>query len=237
MLDSRGPSHHDASMKIVASDGTRVDYDVVGAGPALLLLHGFSFDRTMWSRSGWIERLESDHRVVSLDLRGCGNSDKPLVPSAYSLDAHLADIEAVLEELAIERPVVWGWSFGATLALHFAKRGRVAATVAAGTYFGRIFTPAYVEARRSATTSELQRARWSGLESCPAIEPDEICGPLLVYTGTRDGNVVRELQRQRGSIEKTGGMLHVLEGLNHMELVTAVAPVGAVVLPFIQRVV
>jgi len=80
----------------------------------------------------------------------------------------------------------------------------------------------------------LQRARWSGLESWPAVEPNEVHGPLLVYTGTRDGNVARKLQHQRASIEATGGKLHVLEGLNHIELLTPNGPVSDVVMPFIR---
>jgi pimeloyl-ACP methyl ester carboxylesterase len=202
----------------------------------MLLLHGFSHDRTIWIRTGWVERLRSEFRVVTLDLRGCGESDKPSVASAYSLEAHLADIDAVLLELGVERPIVWGWSFGATLALHLAKNTLVARTVAAGTYFGQIFTSAYVEARLSEVTGALQRARWSGLEPWSAVEPNEVRGPFLVYTGSRDGNVVRELERQRASIQAVGGHLHVLEGLNHIELLTATAPVAAVVGPFICAV-
>ena len=175
-------------MKVGSLDGTRVSYDVVGTGPPILLLHGFSHDRTIWTRTGWVERLQS----------------------------------------------VWGWSFGATRACHLAKNTIVVGTITAGTYFGRIFTSAYVEARLSEASDALQRARWSGLESWPAVEPNEVHGPLLVYTGTRDGNVVRKLQHQRASIEATGGKLHVLEGLNHIELLTANGPVSDVVMPFIR---
>ena len=211
-----------------------MSFDVVGDGSPILLLHGFSHDRTIWTRTRWIELLQSEFTVVTVDLRGCGTSAKPELPTAYSLEAHVADIEAILAELGVARPIVWGWSFGATVALHLAKNSIAAATVAAGTYFGPIFTPAYVEARLSTSLSALERARWSGLESWPAVEPDQIRGPLLVYTGTRDGNVVRELQRQRSSIEAVGGQLHVLEGLNHIELLTATEPIAAVVGPFIR---
>ena len=221
-------------MIVTSIDGTRIGYDVVGAGPPLLLLHGFSYDRSLWSRTGWVARLRPEFTVIAIDLRGCGESDKPESPAAYSLEMHIADIEAVIVELGFECPVVWGWSLGATIALHLAKSTSVAATVAAGTYFGPIFTPTYVEARRTEARSELERVRWSGLESWPAVEPDEIRGPLLVYTGTRDGNVARELRRQRASIEAAGGTLHVLDGLNHVELATAIEPVAAVVEPLIR---
>lgn len=221
-------------MNVASPDGAQISYDVVGSGPPVLLLHGFSHDRTIWTRTGWVERLQSQFTVVTLDFRGCGASDKPESPPAYSLEAHVADVEAVLSELGIERPIVWGWSFGATVALHLAKNTMATATAAAGTYFGTIFTSAYVAARLSEASSALESARWTGLESWPMVEPNEVRGPLLVYTGTRDGNVVRELQRQRSSIEAAGGHLHVLEGLNHIELLTATKPVAAVVGPFIR---
>jgi len=237
LLGDRAKHNADpVTMNIASLDGTRITFDLVGTGQPILLLHGFSHDRTIWTRTGWVERLRSEFRVVALDLRGCGESDKPSAADAYSLEAHIADIDAVLLELHIERPMVWGWSFGATLALHLAKNTMVARTVAAGTYFGPIFTSAYVEARLSEATGALQRARWSGLESWSAVAPSEVRGPLLVYTGTRDGNVVRELQRQRASIETAGGHLHVLEGLNHIELLTATRPVAALVEPFIRAV-
>ena len=221
-------------MIVASSDGTRIGYDVVGAGPPLVLLHGFSHERSLWSRAGWVARLRPEFTVIAIDLRGCGESDKPESSDAYSLEMHIADIEAVIVELGFECPIVWGWSLGATIALHLAKSTSVAATVAAGTYFGPIFTPTYVEARRTEARDALQRTRWSGLESWSAVEPDEIRGPLLVYTGTRDGNVVKELLRQRGSIEATGAALHVFDALNHLELVTAVDAVAAVVVPFIR---
>lgn len=223
-------------MNALSRDGVRIAYDVAGTGPPIVLLHGFSHDRTIWTRARWVERLQGQFTVVTLDLRGCGVSDKPQATGSYSLASHIGDVEAVLAQLGIVYPIVWGWSFGATVALHLAKQGIVAATVAAGTYFGPIFTPAYVQARLAEAPSDLARARWSDLRSWPTVAPDEIHAPMLVYTGTRDGNVVRQLEQQRSSIEAAGAHLHVLAGLNHIELITATEPVAAVVEPFIHAV-
>ena len=219
---------------VVSSDGVRTAYDVAGTGPPMLLLHGFSHDRTMWARAGWVERLRAEFTVITADLRGCGASDKPSTPDAYSLAAHLDDLATILRAVDRERCIVWGWSLGATIALHLAARVDLVATVAAGTYFGPIFTADYVERRRNATRNVLQRARWSGLESWPAVEPEQVRGPLLLYSGTRDGNVVRVLERQRRSIEAVGAALQVLDGLDHLDLVAAVEPVAAVVMPFVR---
>ena len=100
-------------MKGASRDGVQIAFDVVGAGPPILLLHGFSHDRSIWARTGWVEHLQAEFTVVTPDLRGCGASDKPEAPADYSIEAHIADVEAVLAELGIDRPIVWGWSFGA----------------------------------------------------------------------------------------------------------------------------
>jgi non-heme chloroperoxidase len=79
-------------------------------GPSLLFLHG-------WSQCGlcWAPQFESDlardFRLVAMDLRGHGRSDKPA--DAYGDSAlWAADLHAVITELALERPVVTGWSYG-----------------------------------------------------------------------------------------------------------------------------
>ncbi|HET6473170.1 MAG TPA: hypothetical protein VFG38_15095, partial [Pseudomonadales bacterium] len=56
-------------------------------------------------------------------------------------------------------------SLGATVALHVARRGGSVATAASGTYFGPIFTPAYVESRLANSSTALERARWQGVDA------------------------------------------------------------------------
>jgi pimeloyl-ACP methyl ester carboxylesterase len=224
-------------MNVASPDGTRISFEVEGDGPPLLLLHGFSNDRTMWSRIGWVGRLRADFTVITMDIRGCGDSEKPELAAAYSLDRHLADIKAVLSSCGVGRPVVWGWSLGATIALHFAKRGEPVATVASGSYFGPIFTPTYVESWLADSSTELERARWQGLGTWPAVGAAEVRGRLLVCTGTRDGNVVSKLEDQRDSIEAMGGRLHVFSGLNHIELITVTKSVAPVIEAFLHAAV
>ena len=70
-------------------------------------------------------------RAVAIDLRGFGLSDKPLRRGEYSLDAYRADLEDVLDKLALARPVLIGHSMGGGIALHYALRSaeRVAGIV------------------------------------------------------------------------------------------------------------
>jgi proline iminopeptidase len=96
-------------------------------------------------------RLEKARRMVYLDQRGCGRSERPW-DGHYSLEVLVADLEALRQELGVERWVLLGHSFGGTLALEYAARypGRVA---------GVVFVSGFSDAQSSfsAWKSELER--------------------------------------------------------------------------------
>jgi pimeloyl-ACP methyl ester carboxylesterase len=218
-----------------SSDGVRIAYEVHGTGPVLLLLHGFSNDRSLWATHGWIAHLQPAFTVITMDMRGCGASDAPLVPNAYHLEQHLADVCAVADACSAERFCLWGWSFGGTLSLHLAARSsRCQRAVIAGTYFGRLFTEAYVQRRLAEAVQPVMRVRWQGVQSWPGIEPGDVHCPMLVYTGAADGNVVVQLQQQRAVMEAAGVHLHILSNLTHGGLVSAVDVVAPLILPFLK---
>src|SRR5437016_424051 len=222
-------------MFATSSDGVRIAYEVHGTGPALLLLHGFSNDRRLRTKHGWIARLQPAFTVITMDMRGCGDSDAPLAPDAYQVDQHLADVYAVADACHVDRFRLWGWSFGGTLGLHLAARSpRLHRAVIAGTYFGRLFTEAYVQRRLAEAVQPVWRARWQGSQSWPGVEPEDIQCPTLVYTGTGDGNVVGQLQQQRTAIETAGVCLHVFPNLSHGGLVSALEVVAPIMLPFLK---
>jgi 3-oxoadipate enol-lactonase len=96
-------------------DGGVLAYETRGAGPPLVLLHGFSFDMRAWDAQ--IDRLAEHHRVIRYDLRGFGRSTLPC--GNYS---HSEDLGLLLEELAVEKPVLVGLSLGANVALEYSLR-------------------------------------------------------------------------------------------------------------------
>ncbi len=110
-------------------NGIRLHYlDYNGGQPALIFLPGLSanahaFDGVMAAG------LSPQFRVISLDLRGRGLSDKPA--SGYSMAEHAADVIALLDALGIERAVVCGHSFGGLLTIYLASHfpARVAKAV------------------------------------------------------------------------------------------------------------
>ena len=85
------------AMFATSSDGVHIAYEIHGTGPVLLLLHGFSNDRRLWTHHGWIAHLQSAFTVITMDMRGCGASDAPLAPDAYQVEQHLADVNAVAD--------------------------------------------------------------------------------------------------------------------------------------------
>ncbi len=95
-----------------AEDGTRIAFDVQGAGPALVLLPGQANNRHWWD----LVRADFDEvrTTVAIDLRGAGESDKPDLP--YSTRLFAADVRSVLDELGVERTDVYGTSMGGRVA-------------------------------------------------------------------------------------------------------------------------
>ena len=80
----------------------------------IVLVHGWGLEsERTWIATGWVEALTPLRRVVLLDVRGHGRSDKPLDPEAYRYAAMADDVVQVLDELGIERSDYLGYSLGA----------------------------------------------------------------------------------------------------------------------------
>jgi len=108
-------------MPTVDRAGVSIYYEVVeGSGPPLVLLHGGMGSSEMWRFEGYVDALRDAFRLVLVDLRGHGRSDAPHDPSAYRIDAFIADIGAVLDALGLRSAALCGFSIGGTMAFAFA---------------------------------------------------------------------------------------------------------------------
>jgi pimeloyl-ACP methyl ester carboxylesterase len=125
-------------MPFTARSGIRIHYEVMGIGPPMLLLHGQLGSGRAWRLAGYVDDLETDWQLVTIDARGHGRSDKPTDPKAYRVSSMVADVIAVLDDLTIRSAVAFGWSMGGDTALALAALApeRVQAVVAIGA-FGR----------------------------------------------------------------------------------------------------
>lgn len=101
-------------------DGVSLYYEVHGQGPALLLTHGFAASSQMWK--GQIDTLAPHFTVLTWDMRGHGQSDYPSDPAAYSEEATVADMAALLDAVGAETAIIGGLSLGGYMSLAFHRR-------------------------------------------------------------------------------------------------------------------
>jgi pimeloyl-ACP methyl ester carboxylesterase len=99
--------------------GLRVAYERAGAGPPLVLLHGYVGDGpTTWRRQ--LDGLSDEFTVVAWDAPGAGGSADP--PEGFGLAGYADCLAGFLQRLGLERPHVAGLSFGGILALELSRR-------------------------------------------------------------------------------------------------------------------
>jgi pimeloyl-ACP methyl ester carboxylesterase len=118
-------------------DHTVIVYDVCGAGPAILLIHGGGGSRQDWHDGGYVRRLQDEFQVIGVDLRGHGESDKPTDRASYTTGKFGQDLLAVADACGIERFTIWGYSFGGNVSRYLASCSkRVAKLILIGTSLG-----------------------------------------------------------------------------------------------------
>ena len=100
-----------------AVNGIKMHYAEAGAGPPVVLLHGFPETWYAWRHQ--IEALRMRYRLIMPDLRGYGATEKP--PTGYDKRTMANDIRALMASLGIERAAIIGHDRGARVGLRLAK--------------------------------------------------------------------------------------------------------------------
>src|SRR4051794_20213735 len=135
-------------------DGVRLAYDEHGTGEPLLLVHGTGLSKAAWRGLGYRKAL-AGWRLIALDMRGHGRSGKPHEDAAYTTEAFVSDVEAVLDACGVESAHYFGYSFGARVgfALAASRPGRIRTLASLGGTWraldgqvGDLFFPGYLEA-------------------------------------------------------------------------------------------
>ena len=81
-------------------------------GPEILFIHGFSQSHLSWIKQVTSGDLAKEFHMVTYDLRGHGNSDKPFEPERYKTSKYWGDeVQAVMDATGLKRPVLVGWSY------------------------------------------------------------------------------------------------------------------------------
>lgn len=108
-------------MPYANSHGVRIHFQVEGGGPPLVLQHGFTDSLESWYERGYVAALKRKHKLILIDARGHGASDKSHDPGAYAMHLHAGDVVAVLEALKLPRAHFFGYSMGGEIGFAMAK--------------------------------------------------------------------------------------------------------------------
>jgi pimeloyl-ACP methyl ester carboxylesterase len=145
----------------VTLDGVRVRYVDEGTGTPVVLIHGFASSLETWS-TVMPALVRAGHRVVALDLRGFGWTDRP--PGDYSSEAQARLVLALMDRLGIARAAVVGHSYGAGVTLRLAliapERVERIALYDAWAYDAQL--PAFFHVARADGIGEAMFATWYG---------------------------------------------------------------------------
>ena len=106
-------------------EGGKVAYFVRGAGSVVLLLHGWGCTHSIFDP--FVDRLSKNHKVISVDFPGFGESDEP--SSVWGVEDYSRCLEALCDSLGVVKPYIVGHSFGGRVAIMFASRRPVARLV------------------------------------------------------------------------------------------------------------
>lgn len=205
-------------MAFIDRDGVKVYYEVHGRGPALLLTHGYGATSRMWA--GQIELLAKNFQLILWDLRGHGRSDYPSAPEAYTEEATLADMAALLDVVEAPSAVVGGLSLGGYMSLAFhrlhARRTRALLVIDTG--------PGYRsdEARESWNQTALKTATRLETRGLEALRPAEL------QAGHRDATGLA-LAARGFFMQRNAQVIDSLPGINMPTLIV----VGADDKPFL----
>lgn len=96
---------------ITTNDGVKIYYEETGQGKPLVLIHGWSCSGRFFKRN--IDELAKSCRVINMDLRGHGQSDKP--EWGYRISRMARDVKDLIEALNLEDVTLLGWSMGGSV--------------------------------------------------------------------------------------------------------------------------
>jgi len=181
-------------------------------GPPILFIHGWSQNHLCWAKQ-YESALADEFRLVAYDLRGHGMSEAPLEPEHYT-DGTLwgTDLAEIIAELALDRPVLVGWSYGSFVICDYLRahgQDQIAAinfvegAVKLGEEaFGTLIGPGFLDHFVDATAEDLPtniRAMRSFVRACivKPVPDDElesaVCWNVVVPAQIRANLAVRTI--------------------------------------------
>jgi pimeloyl-ACP methyl ester carboxylesterase len=246
----------------ISTDNARIAYTVTGTGPALMLLHGAGKTRLDWHKLGYVDRLQQDFTVITVDLRGSGESDQFLEPADYAIEKICNDLYAVADACAVKEFAVWGYSFGGSIARYLAAwSNRVTAVAAIGVSLGPAVDETFdryidefeqkyghlIQPYRTGDLNEKQRdlvlkrqipellACFKGMREWPTIALNELRCPVMLLIGTKNKNAMNWLDAHRQQLVEARIRVETVAGLTHLREFSQVDRVFPVISQFLQN--
>ena len=102
-------------MPFANNKGIKIHYVVEGQGPPIVMLHGGPGSHHEWYACNHVNSLKDKYQLILVDLRGNGQSDKPYDSKSYLTKCFTSDINAVLDDLKVDKAHCWGYSLGGFL--------------------------------------------------------------------------------------------------------------------------
>ena len=203
------------------SDGVEIAYRVDGdSGSPVLLIHGYTANGDLnWRLPGVVSDLARDHRVIVIDNRGHGKSEKPERAEAYGVEM-VNDAVRLLDHLGIDSAHWVGYSMGGMITLK--AMALYPSRVRSAVIGGMGWTRAGEETRKRYENGSSRRSSHPALEACyrrfwelglTEAELRAITVPFSLVVGSEDGllrSSVEPLREVRPEIP-----LVVIEGANH----------------------
>jgi len=246
---------------ITSPDGIRIAYDVTGQGPVLMLLHSAGKTRKGWHKVGYVERLQQDFTVITVDIRGAGESEFLTDVGDYDIDKICADLYTVADACAAQQFAVWGYSFGGSIARYLgAWSDRVTAMAIIGVPFGPAvdaafdryidefldkYGPLAQEYDKSKLTKKQRQSAIKGyfpvwiacfqaMRQWPSIAPADMRCPTLLLVGTKNENVLNWVRSNQGVLDGSQVQVEMIDRLSHPQEFSRIERVYPVVLSFLR---
>jgi non-heme chloroperoxidase len=114
----------DMTQFATAPDGVKIAYEIAGEGKPVVLVHGFASDRVQnWRAPGWYQTLNGGgYKVIAMDNRGHGESDKPHDPKAYGHETMANDVITIMKAAGLSKTLLMGYSMGGYISMALAVK-------------------------------------------------------------------------------------------------------------------
>ena len=197
-------------------NGISLAYSDKGTGVPLVFLHAFPLNRTMWAQQEAV--LSVKCRVITIDLRGHGESDAPLWH--YTLEQAADDVRALLDQLSIQQAVFVGLSMGGYILLAFYRK-----------YAERVKGMVLADTRAQADTAEGKEGRFQMAQTAykkgPAAIADimipKLLSPVTVQTRTEIVQNVRAMIESNQISGIAGDLMAMAERQDSVPLLKQIA--------------